>query len=660
MSIKLNGMISKPIQEKLEERVKYFLKYQPQITKNHKNLKRIENNDNYTTLIDPLNLRSDKINQYYNSRNDKNNNKINGNDNNINTIKEKLNESTFSTGPINDITDIPIKKSVSIQVSKELAKYTEPRFKKTEFLKLPQKFNIYNEIIDNENSINNNNKNNKNNKNQKSRHRYTNSELELLETDEKVPQEQIEEITNNNISNLSLSTIEDIYCDKNILYIFHFLANIEKCYQEISKDLKGNGLKNIDYKLKVSYSFLSIIMDDKNLLSKIFLYNEDDINVFLNRELCIYLSILFLDNFAKGLNDNHIKEFLICLNYCQINLLYVILIVIKKIEEAISENKIKFEENSLEYNDYKKCKVLIELNNDKINIKKYKENFHTNNKIIKNIFLNILNIFRDINENVAQNIIEIFNLSKTAKFRTIIINHIKTNFLINEKINEVVNKYQYPEDSIQKENSQNNSQNNNENSENNELKNINAQEEIKIPFLPPKKSDDKREYCLVLDLDETLVHFFEDNFEAYVKVRMGAEHFITVLSQYCEIVIFTASTKYYCDIVIDGLDCKNLIDYKLYRDHTYDYNGINVKDLSKLGRDLNKIIIVDNIEENYSFQPNNGLNIIDFEGDENDNELQFLLQDLLEIVTVPGKNVLDELPRIRKNMQKRYCNIVDN
>ena len=653
MSIKLNEMNSKPMQEKLEERVKYFLKYQPQITKKHKNLKRIENNDNYATLIDPLNLRSDKINQNYISRNDKNNNKNKENDN-ITSIKEKLNESSLSTGPINDITDIPIKKSVSIQVSKELAKYTEPRFKKTEFLKLPQKFNLFNETIDIEPNLNNI----KNSNNKKSRHRYTNSELELLETDEKVPQEQIEEITNNNISNLSLSNIEDIYCDKNSLYIFHFLANIEKCYQELSKDLKGNGLKNIDYKLKVAYSFLRNIMDDKNLLSKIFLYNEDDINIFLNRELCMYLSILFLDNFVKGLNENQIKEFLICLNYCHINLLYVILIVIKKMEEAFSENKIKFEENSFEYNNYKKCKVLIELNNDKINIKKYKENFHTNNKIIKNIFLNILNIFRDINENVAQNIVEIFNLSKTAKFRTIIINHIKTNFLINEKINEVINKYQYPEDSIQKENSKNNDQN--YDSEINDLKNINPQEEIKVPFLPPKKSDDKRDYCLVLDLDETLVHFFEDNFEAYVKVRMGAEHFITVLSQYCEIVIFTASTKYYCDIVIDGLDCKNLIDYKLYREHTYDYNGINVKDLSKLGRDLNKIIIIDNIEENYSFQPNNGLNIIDFEGDENDNELQFLLQDLLEVVTVPGKNVLDELPRIRKNMQKRYCNIVDN
>ena len=656
MSFLLKSANTKNPQEQIEERIKYFLKYQPSNNKKQKNLKRFQNNDNYSTLIDPINIKNEKIYQNVYSRNNNNNN-INNN-NNLNPTKDKLNESSLSTQTVNNIAELPIKKSVSIQVSKELAKYTEPKFKKTEFLKLPQKFSLFNEN-DKQNNITelNKNENNNNNKDKlKNRHRYTNSELELLETDEKVSQKQIEEITNNNISNLSLNSIEDIYTNNNILFIFHFLINIEKCYQELSKDLKGNGLKNLDYKLKVAYSYLNIIMDEKNLLSKIFLYNEDDINEFLIRELCLYLSVLFLDNFANELNASNLNEFLTCHRYCHINLLYVIMLVIKKIEEAISENKIKFDENSLQYNDYQNCKSLIENSSDKINENKYKENFHTNNKIIKNIFLNILNIFRDINDNITQNILEIFNLSKTSKFRTIIINHIKTNFLINEKINEVLKKYLSPEDSEPKNNNNKNSEDYSQNEE--DSKNTNPTQIIKEPFLPPKKKDDQREYCLVLDLDETLVHFFEDNYEAYVKVRMGAENFITVLSQFCEIVIFTASTKYYCNIVIEGLDCKNLIDYKLYREYTYDYNGINVKDLSKLGRDLTKIIIIDNIEENYIFQPNNGLNIIDFEGDENDNELQFLLQDLLEIVSVPGKNVLHELPRIRKNMQKRYSNMI--
>ena len=653
MSLKKKTINAKPVQEQIEDRVQYFLKYQPKITKKH--LKYFQNLDNFTTIIDPINIKNETILQKINSRN------INKDNNIVNITKDKLNESSLSTQTLNILTEVPLKKSTSIQVSKELARFTEPKFKKTEFLKIPQKFTNLNEYIE----IDNNNIIDNKNKKTKPKHRYTNSELELLETDEKVSQKQIEEISNNNTSSLSLNNIEDIYSNNNIIYIFHFLINIEKCYEELSKDLKANGLRNIDYKLKVAHTYLNIVLDDKNLLSKLFLYNEDDINEFFNRELCLFLSALFLDDFAKGLSENHINEYLICQNYCHINLLYIILIVIQNIEKGISENKIKFQQNSIQYKDYEKCKTLLEINSDKININKYKEKFHTNNKIIKNIFLNLLNIFRDINDNITQNILEIFNLSKTSKFRTIIINYIKTSYLINEKMNEVVKKYQYPEDSIQK-NSLNNINNNLENNteiiefDEQDLNNIESKKDIKIPFLPQKKKDDKREYCLVLDLDETLVHFFEDNNEAYVKVRMGAENFITVLSQYCEIVIFTASTKYYCDIVIDGFDCKNKIDYKLCREYTDEKDGINIKDLSKLGRDLNKVIIIDNIEDNYKLQPDNGLNIIDFEGDENDNELQYILKDLLEIVQYPGKNVINELPRIRKNMQKRYCVIEYN
>ena len=138
---------------------------------------------------------------------------------------------------------------------------------------------------------------------------------------------------------------------------------------------------------------------------------------------------------------------------------------------------------------------------------------------------------------------------------------------------------------------------------------------------------------------------------------MGTENFILQLNKYCEIAIFTASTQNYADIVIDGLDCKDLIDYRLYREHTTLINGVNIKDLSKLGRDMKKIIIIDNIEENYQLQPNNGLNISDFEGDESDNELDYLLEDLLAVVQQPGKNICKELPAVRKSMQKRYTNI---
>ena len=637
----------KQTQKQIEERIKYFMKIQSNKNVKPKNLNRIPNLSDYSTLIDPINISNESSKAIFinNLTLIMNNNRIESVKNNIpsgvnNITNKKTNDSTISTQTINNL-NIPIRKTLSIPVSKELAKYTEPSLKKKELLKLTPKFTVDNE---NNNLSKTESKNNRINHGHKySEHNYTKSEFEILKTHEEVPQDQIEEIANNFLSiNKDDKNLkeENENKKKNLLGIFHYLIKIEKCYRELSDDLKNNGLQNLEYKLKIGCLYINIVKDENNIISDIFLKEEEDINSFLNRELCLYLILLFFDEFAQGLNDNHISEFFTCLNYCNINLLYVILVLIKKVENYTNENNIKFDENSNEFSDYQKCKILIELNNDKIKNDKYKENFHINNKIIKNIFFNLLNVLNDINPNITKIIFEIFNISKKSKFKTIINNYLKTNSLITQKTEEIQKKIY----------SENTSINDNGKSQQNE----DIIKEILPPFLPPKKSDDKRDYCLVLDLDETLVHFFEDNYEAYVKVRMGAENFITVLSQYCEIVIFTASTKYYADIVIDGLDCKNLIDYKLYREHTYDYNGINVKDLSKLGRDLKKIIIIDNIEENYIFQPNNGLNILDFEGDENDNELQFLLEDLLEIVSTPGKNVIYELPKIRKKMQKRY------
>ena len=79
----------------------------------------------------------------------------------------------------------------------------------------------------------------------------------------------------------------------------------------------------------------------------------------------------------------------------------MILVIIKKVENYFKENNIKFDENSNEFNEIQKCKILIELNSDKIIVNKYEENFHTNNKIIKNIFINLLNILKDINSNIT-------------------------------------------------------------------------------------------------------------------------------------------------------------------------------------------------------------------------------------------------------------------
>jgi len=59
------------------------------------------------------------------------------------------------------------------------------------------------------------------------------------------------------------------------------------------------------------------------------------------------------------------------------------------------------------------------------------------------------------------------------------------------------------------------------------------------PYL--KDMDGGTGYCLVLDLDETLVHYFEVGNEGTFLVRPGCDKFLTEMAELYEIVIFTAA-----------------------------------------------------------------------------------------------------------------------
>lgn len=60
-------------------------------------------------------------------------------------------------------------------------------------------------------------------------------------------------------------------------------------------------------------------------------------------------------------------------------------------------------------------------------------------------------------------------------------------------------------------------------------------------FLPMKAS--KHKFTLVLDLDETLIHYVEEENNAFIQIRPFAEEFIEAMSSHFELVIFTAAMK---------------------------------------------------------------------------------------------------------------------
>ena len=126
------------------------------------------------------------------------------------------------------------------------------------------------------------------------------------------------------------------------------------------------------------------------------------------------------------------------------------------------------------------------------------------------------------------------------------------------------------------------------------------------------------------------------------------------MGKYFEIVIFTAAAEDYANIVLKELDKNNFISYKLYRKHINQNNGVFIKDLSKLGRDIKKVCIIDNNKENFGLQPENGLHISSFLGDQSDNELLILCQDLMRIINTNLNDIRPVIKEINAIMVNRY------
>ena len=114
------------------------------------------------------------------------------------------------------------------------------------------------------------------------------------------------------------------------------------------------------------------------------------------------------------------------------------------------------------------------------------------------------------------------------------------------------------------------------------------------------------------------------------------------MAKYFEVVIFSAGMEDYANWAIDSLHEQiqekfqnhNLkpITHRLFRQHALPCRDCFIKDLSALGRDLSKTIIVDNIAQNFLLQPDNGVAIRTWFDDPTDTALTALAPLLINIV----------------------------
>ena len=172
---------------------------------------------------------------------------------------------------------------------------------------------------------------------------------------------------------------------------------------------------------------------------------------------------------------------------------------------------------------------------------------------------------------------------------------------------------------------------------------------------PYVRTKNNKEYSLVLDLDETLIHFKpQNNGEdgGILRARPGINKFLDEVGKYYELIVFTTATQDYADELIDAIEeDKIYFEHRFYREHATIIDNDFVKDLSRIGRPLDKIIIIDNMPQNFKLQKENGIIIKAFWGEDNSDTA------LIELIPILV-NIAKEGGDVRKGLVKYKDDII--
>lgn len=191
-----------------------------------------------------------------------------------------------------------------------------------------------------------------------------------------------------------------------------------------------------------------------------------------------------------------------------------------------------------------------------------------------------------------------------------------------------------------------------------------------VPLLPPLAPHYQGRLTVCLDLDGTLVTTFTPKRApslppsavsyivgkggrlnpggVFVVERPGLGAFLRRLRCFAEIVIFTAGLEDYAAPICDEIERRyGRFDYRLYRPATVHSDVYPcIKDLSRLGRDLRRCVLVDDTPLAFFKQPDLGIPVLQFRGDPDDR--------LLNEAVVPLLESLIHVPDVSRPLARRF------
>jgi len=372
------------------------------------------------------------------------------------------------------------------------------------------------------------------------------------------------------------------YCFEFINYMYNY--NIDNYISNAIIDL----MDMQDRKLFNNYFLFSIVVIYELISKEKKLFNNLKILVKETIKL-IYANIIIIINYSKDIIISQKNLFL------------------EKIINNINNKYIKNNNLYIDDSEY----LLINKNTSSILSPQDKLNYNLN-FIIRNIHTIINNMKNSENYNFFMQIFKQINNISFENIYDIYINNIFKANIINSTISTA--------------------------SKLGQNKNINETTKINTS----KKISTKKLYTLVISLDDTLLHFKIDkktknNNKGVIQLRPWLNEFLSEIKPYYEIIAFSNGDKKYTELILNAID-KNKIffDNKLNRNNCIIMNNDFVKDISILKKDINKIIIVDNLVQNYRLHLENGINIKSFYGEINDKILLELKKILIKIAKLGG------------------------
>ena len=417
-------------------------------------------------------------------------------------------------------------------------------------------------------------------------------------------------------------------------------------YEERLKNIisRLNNNKTIFYDC---YDFLNYFRNNCDIFknSNLLVKNEYDLKIIQNGINYILISIIFTFDYSykKGLLNNIILYMKEMLNLTYQNLILIYDYFIKrtllsesdsvslpKIRKLINNQLEKSEkDNNLNIDDY----FLTTENNNKEKKNKIETIKNNTNFILQTIKIIIKNYK---NKNSSMFLFFLKEIYLKASFREIFY------FFINKILysNELFT-YLSPNIILRQ--------------------NPNIFKDITIPYI---KNIDKKKYSLILGLEGTLINFkFSNKFSAFngiLEIRPGLYQFLSEMKKYFEIIIFSLFSQKIADYIINNIEKKEkYFDYRLYVQHSIIIENEFVKELKRIGRPIDKIIIVDNLNQSYKLNKKNAINIKSFWGkDYSDNALKDLGKILIKIIK-DSDDVRNGIVKYRNDIIGKVSSIID-